>query len=223
MNVKIRIIDLGFVNAYLLQGNKGFILIDTGIPKQKEKLENELNLAGCTPENLQLVIITHGDEDHTGNAAFLQEKYHAKIAVHPGDINQAENGIFLKRKINSVLFKIMFTIMMLSQKIKKNQPAFPKFKTDIQLSDNQRLDEYGLNAKIIHIPGHTEGSIGVLTDDGDFFAGDTFVNYRKPIAATIIQNEKELSESIEKIKKLNVMTIYPGHGKPFSIKSLSRN
>ena len=216
MNDKIRIIDLGFVNAYLLESDKGFVLIDTGIPAQKEQLENKLLSAGCTPENLQLVIITHGDEDHTGNAAFLQEKYHAKIAVHPGDINQAEKGIFIKRKVKSVIFRILFLIMMIKRKLQKEKTAFPKFKTDIQLYDNQHLDEYGLNAKIIHIPGHTEGSIGVLTDDGDFFSGDTFVNFKKPSRAYIIQNEKELSESIEKIKKLNITTIYPGHGKPFS-------
>ncbi len=223
MNEKVKIIDLGFVNAYLLKGDKGFVLIDTGLPQQKEKLENGLKSAGCTPENLKLVIITHGDLDHTGNAAYMQEKYHAKIAVHPGDVNQAENGIFLKRKVKSFLFKIIFTIMRLKRKLQKDQAPFPKFKTDIQLSDNQSLNEYGLNANIIHIPGHTEGSIGVLTNDGDFFAGDTFVNYKKPDTASIIQNKKKLQESIDKIKKLNIVTVYPGHGKPFFIKDILIN
>lgn len=220
MNEKVKIIDLGFVNAYLLKGDKGFVLIDTGLPQQKEILENGLKSAGCTPENLKLVIISHGDQDHTGNASFLQEKYRAKIAVHPGDINQAENGTFLKRKVKPLIFKIFFTIRMLKRKLQKDETSFPKFKTDIQLFDCQRLDEYGLNAKIIHIPGHTEGSIGVLTDEGDFFAGDTFVNYKKPATASIIQNQKELQESINKIKKLNIVTVYPGHGKPFPIKNL---
>jgi hydroxyacylglutathione hydrolase len=220
MNDKVIIIELGFVNAYLLKAEKGFILIDTGLPQQKEQLENGLKSAGCTPENLKLVIITHGDWDHTGNAAFIKEKYHAKIAVHPEDVNQAEYGIFLKRKIKPLIFKIFFAIRMLKRKLQKDETPFLKFKTDIQLSDGQRLDEYGPNAKIIHIPGHTEGSIGVLTDDGDFFAGDTFVNYKKPATASIIQNQKELRESIDKIKKLNIVTVFPGHGKPFPIKNL---
>ena len=223
MSDRVKIIELGFVNVYLLKSNKDFVLIDTGLPQQKEQLENELKSAGCTPENLTLVIITHGDWDHTGNAAFLKEKYHAKIAVHPSDVNQAENGIFLKRKVRRLLFKIVVTIMRLKRKLQKDQTAFPKFKTDIQLSDNQSLEEYGLKAKIIHIPGHTEGSIGVLTDDGDFFAGDTFVNYKRPATAFIIQNEKELRASIDKIKKLNITKVYPGHGKPFHMKNLSIN
>jgi hydroxyacylglutathione hydrolase len=223
MSYNIRIIELGFVNAYLLKSDKGFMLVDTGLPQQKEQLENELKSAGCTPENLTLVIITHGDWDHTGNAAFLKEEYHAKIAVHPSDVNQAENGIFLKRKVRPLLFKIFFAIRMIKRKLNKDQTAFPKFKTDIQLSDNQSLEEYGLKAKIIHIPGHTEGSIGVLTDDGNFFAGDTFVNYKRPAIALIIQNQKELRASIDKIKKLNITTVYPGHGKPFSIKNLVIN
>ena len=60
----------------------------------------------------------------------------------------------LKKKGQAAHIKIFFTIRMLKRKLQKDQTAFPKFKTDIQLSDNQRLDEYGLNAKIIHIPGH---------------------------------------------------------------------
>jgi hydroxyacylglutathione hydrolase len=62
----------------------------------------------------------------------------------------------------------------------------------------------------------------VLTDNVNFFAGDTFVNYKKPATAYIIKNEKELLASIDKIKKLNIVTFYPGHGKPFSIKNLSQ-
>ncbi|MHB8089900.1 MAG: MBL fold metallo-hydrolase, partial [Anaerolineaceae bacterium] len=57
-------IDMGFVNAYLLQAGEGFILVDTGIGDVWTKLESELLLQGCLPERLKLVILTHGDMDH---------------------------------------------------------------------------------------------------------------------------------------------------------------
>jgi len=49
-----------------------------------ETLENKLTTAGCLPGKLKLVIITHGDFDHTGNCAKLQQKYNCKIAMHKG-------------------------------------------------------------------------------------------------------------------------------------------
>ncbi|HVN48678.1 MAG TPA: MBL fold metallo-hydrolase, partial [Bacteroidota bacterium] len=56
-----------FVNAYLLNVQDGFILIDTGFSMHWPRLEKELLHAGCLPDRLKLVLITHGDVDHIGN------------------------------------------------------------------------------------------------------------------------------------------------------------
>ena len=209
----IKIIELTFVNAFLLKVNHGFILIDTGLAVHWEKLENELVSAGCVPGNLKLVIITHGDFDHTGNCAKLQEKYKCKIAMHKDDSLMAENLVFLKRKVKSLAAKIFFLV----RKFQRRKFTFDKFKPDIYLTDGQNLNEYGLDATIIHIPGHSKGSIGILTGDGILFAGDTFTNRKKPDTATYIENSVDLKNSIARLKTLNIKTIYPGHGKPFEI------
>jgi len=217
MNDKIKIIELDFVNAFLVKAKDGFVLIDTGMPHDWERLEAELIATGCLPSKLKLVIITHGDRDHIGNCAKLQEKYKAKIAIHQADAFMAENGVFLKRKVRTLAGRI---IILLSR-LRNRKASFPKFKPDILLRDEQSLEEYGFNAKIIHIPGHTKGSIGILTEEGDLFAGDTLVNSRKPDIAMFIDNFQELKNSIDKLKKLNIKKIYPGHGKPFLLEQLA--
>jgi hydroxyacylglutathione hydrolase len=221
MNDKIKIIGLDFVNAYLLRAKDGFVLVDTGLPYQWKRLEKELISAGCLPGTLKLVILTHGDWDHTGNVQKLREKYNVKAAMHAGDVPQVEKGVFLKRKVRPLMYRIIFIFRMLMRKLQKNKMNIPKFKPDIILSDGQSLAEYGLAAKIIHLPGHTPGSIAVLTDDGDLFAGDTFVNSKKPTAARIIENFGQLEDSLERIMKLNVKTVYPGHGKPFLMEEIT--
>lgn len=215
MKDSITVIGLDFVNAYLIKTKDGYVLIDTGLPNQWERLEKELQSAGCLPGTLKLIILTHGDWDHTGNASRLREKYSVRIAMHPGDVSQVENGVFLKRKVRPLFYRIFFAIRMLRRKLQKNRMSFPKFKPDILLSDGQSLEEYGLAAKVIHIPGHTPGSIGVITGEGNLFAGDTFVNSKKPDAARIIENTVQLQNSLDKLKKMNIKTVYPGHGKPF--------
>lgn len=215
MKDDIKVIGLNFVNAFLIKAKDAYILIDTGLPNQWERLEKELMSAGCLPDKLKLIIITHGDWDHTGNARKLHEKYNVRIAMHPDDVNQVENGLFLKRKIRPLFYRIFMTIMMYKRKLQKNRISFPTFKPDILLSDGQRLEEYGLAANVIHIPGHTPGSIGVITAEGDLFAGDTFVNSKKHDSARIIENSGQLKNSLDKLKKMDIKTVYPGHGKPF--------
>jgi hydroxyacylglutathione hydrolase len=215
MDDTVKIIPLDFVNAYLVRAGAGWALIDTGLPGQWEQLEKELLAAGCLPDRLKLVIITHGDWDHTGNALRLREKYRATIAMHPGDLNQVENGVLLKRKIRPLAYRLIFLTRMLMRALNKNNVSFPRFTPDLLLADGQDLASYGLSARIIHIPGHTPGSIGILTGAGDFFAGDTFVNRKKPDRANIVENAQELETSLKKLGSQKIRMVYPGHGKPF--------
>lgn len=215
MEENIEVINLGFVNAFLVKLKKGFALIDTGLPNQWEKLENQLISKGCLPDNLKIVILTHGDQDHVGNAKKLQEKYKAKIAVHRGDYDLVAKGAAQKRKVRPLGFRVMFIFFNLLRKLRKNKENKNLFNPDLFLNDNESLKKYGFDAKAIHTPGHTKGSIVVLTNDKNIFAGDTFVNRKKPEIAQIIENNEELKDSIEKIKKLNVKMVYPGHGGPF--------
>ena len=211
----IKTIQLSFVNAFLVEVVGGFILIDTGLSSQWEQLEASLIAAGCLPGKLKLVILTHGDPDHAGNCRKLQDKYKAKIAMHLADYSIIETGASGPRTVKPLSRKIMFWLFLLLRKLKKNQINADKFKPDLFLEDGQNLQEYGFNASIIHLPGHTRGSIAILTDEGDLFAGDTLVNNKKPATAQIIENQLSLNASLEKLRKLKIKKVYPGHGQPF--------
>jgi hydroxyacylglutathione hydrolase len=215
----IKTIELTFVNAFLVKVNEGFILIDTGLSMHWEKLDSELVSAGCLPDKLKLIILTHGDFDHTGNCVRLQEKYKCRIAMHKNDSFMVENGLSLKRNIRT----LQAMLLSLIRKLFGKKFAFDKFMPDIYLTDGQNLNEYGFDAKVVHIPGHTKGSIGILTGDGDLFAGDTFTNRRKPEVANYIENSLDLENSINRLKKMNIKMIYPGHGKPFEFEQIVRN
>jgi hydroxyacylglutathione hydrolase len=225
MNQETQRIDLGMVNAFLVPAGDGFILIDTGLSQHWAQLESELTRAGCLPERLKLVVATHGDMDHIGNCARLQKKYGARIAMHPGDAAMAETGVPQKRKITSFRMKMFMTLGRL---FRKREP-FQTFQPDLLLADGQDLRDYGLVARVLHIPGHTKGSIAILTEAGELFAGDTaginpyamVFNRTRPVATPIIQDQGELKASLAKLKALNARTIYPGHGKPFPFTELA--
>ncbi|MGB7537826.1 MAG: MBL fold metallo-hydrolase [Anaerolineales bacterium] len=210
-------LNLGMVNAYLLRAGEGFILIDTGMPMHWRRLEAELLRAGALPGKLKLVVITHGDIDHTGNCAKLQKKYRSRIAVHPGDREQVQSGKPLVRESGTPMGGLLRALGGIAARFQKRgaSPALETFTPDVLLADQQSLGEYGLDATVLHTPGHTPGSIILLTGDGRLFAGDTFSNMLGLHATPYIENRRQLRESIDKIKQLDAGTVYPGHGQPF--------
>ncbi len=208
----IKIIILGGFNGncYLLKTDNGFVLIDTGRTSKKRKLEQELVSGGCKPGNLDLIILTHGDFDHTGNCAYLREKYNTKIAMHQYNIGMVENGdMFWNRKTGNIIIKKLINLTF----------NIRRFKPDFELDEQSNLSKYGLNAKVLYLPGHSKGSIGILTSDKNLFCGDLFTNRKKPGPNTLVDNVNDLNGSIEKVKRLDINTVYPGHGEPFQMRS----
>ena len=212
----IQHINLSMVNAYLVQSGGQFILIDSGIPPLWKRLQQALQQAGCTPHNLGLVIFTHADMDHTGNALHLRETYGAKLAIHTADTPAIRDGLSVKRTGISTADKLM---LFFANRMGGNAQ---RISPDILLEDGQRLDAYGLPAVVLHTPGHTPGSIAILTDDGQLIAGDTVGNRRQPALTGLVENLPRMLASLEILKQTHAKTVYPGHGKPFSFEELLR-
>ncbi|MBV1768081.1 MAG: MBL fold metallo-hydrolase, partial [Methanobacterium sp.] len=103
------------VNCYLIKTDDGFIPIDTGNSGKRHELEKELNNVGCESGNLNLIVVTHGDSDHTGNCAYLQDKYGAKIAMHQGDSGMVQKGDMLWNRKGNILSKIINPFMGLGK------------------------------------------------------------------------------------------------------------
>lgn len=203
------------VNCYLLNSGNNFILIDTGKSGERKAIEDELNKAGCKPGNLKLIVLTHGDFDHCGNAAYLREKFNTKIAMHEADSGMVEHGDMLwNRKRPNVL---VTTLMKLLFRLKRADHFQPD--TTVKAGDN--LSEYGFDAEVIEIPGHSKGSIGLLTADGDLFCGDLLANTSKPDLWSIMDDHEAARASVEMLKRRAINMVYPGHGQPFPMEVFS--
>jgi glyoxylase-like metal-dependent hydrolase (beta-lactamase superfamily II) len=210
-------INLGSVNCYLVTTGSGYILIDTGGTNKRRDLENGLEIAGCLPGNLTLIVLTHGDFDHTGNAAYLRKKFATKIAMHPADSGMAEQGdMFWNRKKPNFLIKMITPILF---RFSESERFIP----NIVLEDGTDLSEYGFDAQVLYIPGHSKGSIGILTAGGDFFCGDLLENTNGPGLNSIMDDVETANASVEKLKGFDINTIYPGHGKPFPMDLFIQN
>jgi glyoxylase-like metal-dependent hydrolase (beta-lactamase superfamily II) len=197
-----------------VRSQSGYILIDTGLQKKRSDLIRELETAECNPGDLNLILITHGHLDHTGNTAYLRKTYDVEIAMHSGDSTMVESGDMFKgmKGLIVAILKLLLPLIGLSR--------YDSFSPEIILEDGQGLSEYGLDAKVVHLPGHSKGSIGVLTSDGIFFCGDLLVNTDKPEKNTLIDDTADFDASLKKLRTLEIRTVYPGHGKPFLMEQI---
>jgi hydroxyacylglutathione hydrolase len=207
------------VNCYLLRAGVGFVLVDSSKPEKRAELEAALTGAGCVPGTLNLIGLTHGDYDHAGNAAYLREKYKTKIAIHRDDSERVERGDWsLDLKPRPDKFGLLFRIVSLFIK----PGPFDTFAPDVCVADGEALSEYGLDATVLHLPGHTKGSIGVLTSGGDLFCGDLLDSMMgKPSFEFFINDMAAARTSLQRVRTLDVGIVYPGHGKPFRLDQVS--
>jgi hydroxyacylglutathione hydrolase len=217
---KITTITFGGVNCYLITLEKGFVLIDTGFSKNREDIEKELERAGCIPGILKLIVLTHGDFDHSGNCAYLCEKYGTKIAMNDGDKGMVEKGdLFYNRKVN-FLTKILGKLMLLF--LRTSLKEDDRFTPDISIEEGYDLSMFGFDARIIEIPGHSKGSIGVLTNTDQLFCGDLLQNTKEPAKNSMLIDHEAFNESLEKLKDLKINIVYPGHGQSFQMEQFMK-
>ena len=208
---------MGRVNCYLIQTDAGFVLIDTGGSNNRQELVQELEKAGCMPGSLKLIVITHGDFDHTGNAAYLRNIFGAKIAMHADDVGMVEQAdMFVNRKKPNLLIRMLLPLFSRFGRAERFTP-------DVLLRDGDNLGAYELDARVISIPGHSKGSIAIRTAGGELFCGDLLENTARPALGSLMDDAAAARLSLDKLQGMGAGTVYPGHGAPFLMENIQLN
>lgn len=198
-------IKISYANCYLISGEGGAVLVDTCNYKDGGKI-----FARVKDRNVRLIVLTHGHFDHVSSAAYLAKRLKVPVAMSEGDLHLLGNGR-LSRLYGHTLLGGLFALC--SQPVLK-RATYSAFKPELLLRDGDRLDEYGVKARVVALPGHTKGSIDVLTDDGDFIVGDAMFNMLRKTGSRLYENRREMTQSVSRIRKSGAKTLYVGHGKP---------
>jgi hydroxyacylglutathione hydrolase len=218
MGSEPRVIDLGGVNCFLFDAGDGFVLVDTGFAFQRPLLEKRLEAAGCGQGKLKLIVLTHGDGDHVGSCAYLKAKHGAEVAMHREDAPSAgsDPGKDRKVKFGFMNFLEVFTGIGMAFRALRSGSIKPEpFEVDLFLEDGRSLADRGVDARVVHIPGHSRGSIGLLLPTGDLIAGDLFMNLIAPNFSAIRLAGGETAASVAKLDGLGIRDVLPSHGRPF--------
>ncbi|MDR2687854.1 MAG: MBL fold metallo-hydrolase [Oscillospiraceae bacterium] len=217
MKPMIDLIKCGMaVNCYILSQGDSAVLVDTGTANYRETI-----LERCRAANVRLILLTHGHYDHAQNAAFLSRELGAPVAMHPADAPLLADILADPISAHAFQGKVMAAFIRVTQrpalknitaKVQKNE--IPPFAVDIKLRDGFSLEPYGLDARVIALPGHTRGSVGVAAGK-DLLAGDALMNISRPGRTAHYVDRAAMETSAAAITALGEgVTVWFGHGGP---------
>lgn len=203
-------------NTYCIKGgtntgiikldNSSILIVDPGLGGMRSR--KIMELLKDNNMDIKYIINTHEHEDHYEGCSQMKQfnnniqvlaSMEAKISI---DNPYKFADYILGGKSNKFL----------SPKLTEEKNNLIKVDTII---DEGEIVLNNRKFEIIKLRGHSEGSIGILTEDRVFFVGDLFIgnNIFSKFDLLLIYDVKSYFESINKIRNIDFDYMVLGHGK----------
>lgn len=188
VEIKTYVMGQGGTNCYIISNeSKDCVVVDCD--GDISAMARYLDRNGLKPE---YIILTHGHDDHIGSVEELAEKYGSKIAA-----GRLETDMLANPELNLSSFI-------------GGRPV--SIKPDTLLDDGERFNAGGLEFKVMHTPGHTQGGICLIIED-KLISGDTL--FAGSCGRTDFPGGDwgQMTKSLKRLAALEGdYTVYPGHG-----------
>ncbi len=191
-----RLIDAnidGNSRVFFITGDR-VAIVDAGNPGEERKILKALKMAGISRDQVSLLIATHAHVDHYGSLRELKAMLNVPVMAGWPDADYMERG----ENIPAMGFPGKSTTG------RTPGPGVPAVKADVVVRDDLSLHSYGIDARAVLTPGHTGGSLSVLTDNGDCATGDF-------LASLYTGEPVMIRNSLKKLADGGAKRFYPSH------------
>lgn len=161
------------------------VIVDTGTGQNMDYILKSIQEAGKDVDELSLIVNTHNHYDHVGGNHY----FNLKVAMHAND------AVALEKGDEDALLATMFG------------ESIEKMKVDIKLEEGDKIHDF----EVLLTPGHTSGSI-CLYDGKTLISGDTVFSGGGFGRVDLGGDMNEMRKSLERLKKLDIEYLLPGHG-----------
>ena len=161
------------------------VIVDTGTGDNFKYIKSSMESAGINIEDLSLIVNTHNHFDHIGG----NKCFDLDVAMH------IEDARAIEEENDDVTAASMFGRSMEGLKV------------DRKLKESDKIH----NFEVIHTPGHTNGGI-CLYNGKTLISGDTVFAGGGFGRMDIGGNVQDMKNSLERLSRLNMEYLLPGHG-----------
>lgn len=160
-------------------------------------------------EGVSLIVLTHGHYSHICNAKAIATELDIPIAMHSADVDLiADNGLI---KLHANTLRGHLGLVPVNKLFK--HLSIEQFFPDLFLQEGDSLLPFGIDAKVIELPGHTMGSIGLDIWGTDLIVGDACMSLPTASKAIVYGNRETMESTCRKITALGERMVHTGHGK----------
>jgi glyoxylase-like metal-dependent hydrolase (beta-lactamase superfamily II) len=209
------------VNSYLVEEGGLVTIIDAGLPGYWRDLPAELAAMGLSLDDVRGIVLTHGDTDHIGFAEHLRRERGVPVYVHQLDAGRAR-GEVKKPMSGWGQVKIGPLVGFLAYGARHGALRIKYLTEVVTFGDGATLDLPG-SPRIIHIPGHTPGSVAVHVPSVDaVFLGDAFTTRSVltgesgPRLAPFTLDPAKAKTSLARLDGIDATWVLPGHGEAWN-------
>ncbi|WP_406435447.1 MBL fold metallo-hydrolase [Streptomyces sp. NBC_00631] len=236
---------LGYTLVYVMDTDRGPVLVDTGWddPGSWDVLEAGLAACGTGVGEVHGVVITHHHPDHHGLSGQVREASGAWIAMHAADAA-------IVRRARETRPERWFTYMAAKltaagapdehvaplrdgPRRRSTPPGLAPALPDREILPGELLDLPGRRLRAVWTPGHTPGHVCLhleeehparLPGHGRLFSGDHLLPeitphiglYEDPDDATVTDPLGDYLDSLERVGRLAPAEVLPAHQHTFT-------
>lgn len=220
---------LKYVNAYILAGEDGHLLIDTGwkTKDSHQALKDQLQALDLDPADISHILITHAHIDHYGLAETLKRQTGASLSMHT-----------VEQELVSLRYRHALDFADQSNDILRRGGMADTLITDPQLfaerfakltgivdadhvyKGDETISHQDFEFQVLWTPGHSPGHICLYDARHKlFFSGDHILPGITPnVGLSPRSGPNPLGDyvtSLKRIRDLEVGLVLPAHGPPF--------
>lgn len=206
-------------NTYLVEAER-LIIVDPG-----SELNARLTLAYLqrylhrTPDDIDLIVLTHLHPDHTDGVTYLRRQCRAPVAASAiarqlAEAEQQNLGNWSIPRITHLAGQMLPGILHHLDLFPPNYSAQVKM-VDVWLENVAGLPDH-TDWRVIASPGHTPESLCLYNPFTlELLCGDTLITMEggSPLIGGTT-NRRQLSETLQTLRSLEIHYLYPGHGRP---------
>ena len=211
-------------------GEKGDLaLVDCGVHSEESlaAITRQLQSRGYHLRDINTIVITHCHHDHYGLVGRLKVLCQARVLMHRLEADRATRlyhdplGYFRSEELllrNGLPLQTVARAREIARSLRELvHPA----EVDETLSDNQKVRLGSRQYRVLGLPGHTIGHIGLYDPASKtLIGGDLVLPGTAPYVGltdyTAANPLADFMASLDRVKEFEVETVLPGHGSPFA-------